>query len=272
MEEEHLFVPNYNDEQLNTSLENCPPRNVPTKPGRGTKKCPICETYSSNLKKHMLGMHLPYWFDSQLTCLQCKLYIGGMKRLREQHLDVHESEECYFTNLLEFQQKMLYLLKFISLELTGDHDLDALLQVVQHNQWYPKYDRQRITFNAVELATVRTFQSIWKEVNNPVVTPPNCKGSLLHWRIITELISKCSSEVQQKISKLDTCCPENIEPNIQLSDAHFHLDQMYKMFHTQDFKTLEHNITSGTNLPVLHAAITNFVFPSSWDNIHLEDP
>ena len=33
MEEEHLFVPNYNDEQLNTSLENCPPRNEPTKPG-----------------------------------------------------------------------------------------------------------------------------------------------------------------------------------------------------------------------------------------------
>ena len=81
MEEEHLFVPDYNDEQLNTSLENCPPRNVPTKPGRGTKKCPICETYLSNLKKHMLGMHLPYWFDSQLACLQCKLYIGGMKRL-----------------------------------------------------------------------------------------------------------------------------------------------------------------------------------------------
>ena len=97
---------------------------------------------------------------------------------------------------------------------TGDHDLDALLQLVQHNQWYPKYDRQRITFNAVELATVHTFQSIWKEVNNPVVTPPNCKGSLLHWRIIAELISKCPSEIQQRISKLDTCCPENIEPNI----------------------------------------------------------
>ena len=217
-------------------------------------------------------MHLPYWFDSQLACLQCKQYIGGMKRLCEQHLDVHDSEECYFTNLLEFQQKMLYLLKFISLELTGDHDLDALLQMVQHNQWYPKYDHQRITFNAVELATVRTFQSIWKEVNNPVVMPPNCKGSLLHWRIIAELISKYPSEVQQRISKLDTCCPENIEPNIRLSDAHFHLDQMCKMFHTRDFKTLEHNITSGTNLPVLHAAITNFVFPSSWDNIHLEDP
>ena len=76
-------------------------------------------------------------------------------------------------------KKMLYLLKFISLELTGDHDLDTLLQVVQHNQWYPKYDCQRITFNAVELATVHTFQSIWKEVNNPIVTPPNCKGSLL---------------------------------------------------------------------------------------------
>ena len=56
----------------------------------------------------------------------------------KQHLDVHDSEEYYFTNLLEFQQKMLYLLKFISLELTGDHDLDALLQVAQHNQWYPK--------------------------------------------------------------------------------------------------------------------------------------
>ena len=170
-------------------------------------------------------MHLPYWFDSQLTCLQCKLYIGGMKRLHEQHLDVHDSEECYFTNLLEFQQKMLYLLKFISLELTGDHDLDALLQLVQHNQWYPKYDCQRIIFNAVELATVSTFQSIWKEVNNPVVTPPNCKGSLLHWRIIAKLISKCPSEVQQRISKLDTCCPENTE---QTFDCLMHIFTLIK--------------------------------------------
>ena len=86
------------------------------------------------ISKNVLGMHLPYWFDSQLACLQCKLYIGGMKRLHEQHFDVHDNEECYFTNLLEFQQKMLYLLKFTSLELTGNHDLDALLQVVQHNQ------------------------------------------------------------------------------------------------------------------------------------------
>ena len=119
---------------------------------------------------------------------------------------------------------------------------------------------------------VHTFQSIWKEVNNPVVIPPNCKGSLLRWRIITKLISKCPSEVQQRISKLDTCCPEHIEPNIWLSNTHFHLYQIHKMFHTWDFKALEHNITSGTNLPVLHAAITNFIFPSSWDNIHLEDP
>ena len=108
-------------------------------------------------------------------------------------------------------------------------------------------------------------------MNNPVVTPPNCKGSLLHWRVIAKIISKFPSDVQHRILKLDTCSPEHIKPNIQLSNAHFHLDQMCKMFRTQDFKALEHNITSDTNLPVLHAAITNFVFPSSWNNISLED-
>ena len=177
-----------------------------------------------------------------------------------------------FYSFVRVSTEDVYLLKFISLELTGNHDLDALLQLVQHNQWYPKFDGQRITFNTVELAMVHTFQSIWKEVNNPVVTPPNCKGSLLHWRILAEIISKFPSEVQHRISRLDTCSPEHIEPNMRLSDAHFHLDQMCKMFHTQDFKALEHNITSGTNLPVLHTTIINFVFPSSWDNISLEDP
>ena len=41
--------------------------------------------------RHVYGIHLPYWYDSQLACLHCQTYIGSVHCLRGQHLDVHAS-------------------------------------------------------------------------------------------------------------------------------------------------------------------------------------
>ena len=100
-----------------------------------SKKCPICCTAVSNLKRHVYGIHLPYWYDSQLACLHCQTYIGSIGRLRGQHLDVHASASCKFTNATKYQQRIMYFIKCLSLEVTGSDDVSGLLKLVHENQW-----------------------------------------------------------------------------------------------------------------------------------------
>ena len=68
--------------------------------------------------------------------------------------------------------------------IAGSDDLDKLLELVRTNHWYPKLDPNHVDFKTRETAVLRTFQVIWGEVAKPIVSPPNSKASLLHWRVI----------------------------------------------------------------------------------------
>ena len=170
MEDEHSFELDYDD----VSVHNL------TRHGKNaSKKCPICCTAVCNLERHVYGIHLPYWYDSQLACLQCQNYVGSIGHLRGQHLDVHASASCKFTNSTEYQQRIMYFIKRFSLEVMGSDDVSGLLELVHENQWYPKFDLQHEVFNNVEMAQLKGVQMIWQEANVPSLSPPNCRESLL---------------------------------------------------------------------------------------------
>ena len=172
MEDEHLFKPDYDDVSVHSLTHNSK---------NASKKCPICCTAVSNLKRHVCGIHLPYWYDSQLACLHCQTYIGSIGHLCGQHIDVHASASCKFTNVTEYQQRIMYFFKCLSLEMMGSDDFGGLLKLVHDNQWYPKFDLQHKVFNNVEMALLKGVQMIWQEANVPSLSPPNCRASLLHW-------------------------------------------------------------------------------------------
>ena len=80
MEDEHLFEPDYGDVSVHSLTHHSK---------NASKKCLICCTAVSNLKRHVYGIHLPYRYDSQLACLQCQTYVSSIGHLCRQHLDVH---------------------------------------------------------------------------------------------------------------------------------------------------------------------------------------
>ena len=149
MEDEHLFEPDNDDVSVHSLTRHSK---------NASKKCPKCCTVVSNLKRHVYGIHLPYWYDSQLACLHCQTYIGSIGCLRGQHLDVHASASCKFTNATKYQQRIMYFIKCLSLEVMGSDDVSGLLKLVQENQWYPKFDLQHEVFNNVEMALLKVFK------------------------------------------------------------------------------------------------------------------
>ena len=48
---------------------------------------------------------------------------------------------------------------------------------------------------------------IWQEANVPSLSPPNCRASLLHWQIVSELISKLAPAKQKWFQLMGTCDP-----------------------------------------------------------------
>ena len=172
MEDEHLFKPDYDDVSVHSLTHHS--KNAP-------KKCPTCCTTVSNLKRHIYGIHVPYWYNSQLAFLHCQTDIGSIGHLCGQHLDVHASASRKFTNATKYQQRIMYFIKCLSLEVTGSNDVIGLLKLVHENQWYPRFDLQHEVFNNVEMALLTGVQMIWQEANVPSLSPPNCRASLLHW-------------------------------------------------------------------------------------------
>ena len=173
MEDEHLFEPDYDDMSVHSLTHHRK---------NASNKCPICCTTVSNLKRHVYGIHLPNWYNSQLACLHCQNYIiGSIGHLCGQHLDVHASASCKFTNATEYQQRIMCFIKCLSLEVMRSNDVSGLLKLAQGNQWYPKFFLQHEVFNNVEMVLLKDVQMIWQEANVPSLSPPNCRASLLHW-------------------------------------------------------------------------------------------
>ena len=150
MQEEHLFIPDYEDTEITVDKETMPVCPPPTKKARrGYKECPICSFHDSNLKKHVYTHHLPIYLDPQMVCWTCQKYVGSFSCLHRFHPHKNQFTE---KNLHNYYLQVNALLHTLSKKITGTEDPKQLLQHVQKNKLYPMPDPQRIPFTVFEIA------------------------------------------------------------------------------------------------------------------------
>ena len=66
--------------------------------------------------------------------------------------------------------------------------------------------------------------------------------------------------------------PPSVSSCVWLSDAHFHLNQMLKVFGAKGLEVIVEKVPIGTNLPQLHLATANYMYSNSWDKIKQVHP
>ena len=145
----------------------------------------------------MFEKHLPYFWYPCSACFTCKEQLWSFPHLKKMHLDVHPADAYQFRELRDYVGRVLSSLHKLSWKLTQRTELTSLLKFVVDKQLYPEYDSQRTDFTPTELLLMVPFQKIWEEENvEPQVSPPSGLTSLLHWRIIVNLVLKLPKERQ----------------------------------------------------------------------------
>ena len=80
------------------------------------------------------------------------------------------------------------------------------------------------------------------------------------------LVAALPKETQQALKMWDGV--EAISGiQVPISDAHFHLDMIWKSTQLPSLQQIETAVTFGTELLPLQVAVTNYVYPSSWSQV-----
>ena len=203
MEEEYLFVPDYEDFPTPTDQNFSTTKTQQKMQHKlGYKQCPLCKIWDSNLKKHIYTHHLPPYLDPQLVCWTCEKYIGSFCNLNTFHLEDHPHNNQFTEERLSHcYLQVNYLLHSLSKEITGSDDLQDLLTHAIDNNMYPPVDKQYTPFTPFETAFLGGLQQLLGENTQLQITPPNQIASLLHWRILTNLFVKLSLESTERTEK-----------------------------------------------------------------------
>ena len=231
------------------------------------KNCGLCGGTVSNMKRHMLESHLPYYWLPHQCCVVCTMHIGSGERLWTHHLDVHEGKAYQFNSIQEYVARMRSFMTQVCTLLCQSDDLQCLLTYVCEKQLFPPKDPQRVDFNEMETILLNFIREDGI-TSAPKISPPDCVASLYHWRIASKVLGELSQEDQERLRKIDEVSFKPSVPPGFIADAHFHLDTLESTTNLQSFAKIEQGITEGTELLPLRLAIANYVFPGTLKKIH----
>ncbi len=189
-EEEHLFIPDYED--------------VPAPPEQTYqhgRNCILCPATTKNLKDHTLKKHLPYFWILHLTCWICKTNVKNPNNLTKNHY--HDDEPQATT---PYVLKLSNCLQWLAKRVLCTHSTQTipdLLDYVLQKKLYPRTDKQRVAFNTLEQTELKPLQYYLGDPQVGLsISPPNCQAALVHWRIIAQLLEELTPQEREEFHQL----------------------------------------------------------------------
>ncbi|CAG2227153.1 unnamed protein product [Mytilus edulis] len=241
------------------------------------KKCPTCAGIFTNVSRHVLRTHLPWYVAAQTACWQCKIQFAQNSVLDAHIAECHQSD-IKNTSIKFSEDKyerwvnlMNGLLDVVSKELECD-TLQDLCNLADKICVYPKHSEP--IFQGKDLKLVSIFNATNEYVfefgsKNIIVQPPYSIPFLLHWRILASLIQQTEmGENIISVEKIKSLRPVlEVKETLHLTDSHFHLDMLSKKIGTI---SLPHFFWTWSNKDYqISHLISNYCYPRNWPSSDL---
>ncbi|XP_062605129.1 putative deoxyribonuclease TATDN2 [Saccostrea cucullata] len=274
--EEALFVPDYEEDMEDDSVK------VPERPKiLSGRKCPLCTARTPAIKPHVLRSHLPWYFGALTACWKCGVQEGKQCFLRAKHINAEgHPEGALFNeaNRRRWVSLMNGLLHRICYHI-GLGSLDNLLCfVVEKHLYVETINPAASDFTDGEVELLNLYEDANGLARSQCfsIHPPTSVASLVHWRIICNLLQLLLPAGQRDVIATMqelTFSGNLLAPVLSLSrpdllqqhfgDSHFHLDILLSRTRLRDFSALEDEF--GDPDFRLSVAIANYVFPEHWE-------
>ena len=239
---------------------------------KGGRICQICDVgIKRHLKRHVIGTHLPWYTDPTEACWECGCYAANMPR----HLDCSERVHSPNPGFSDMQLSLWYRLMFgVLLFFTNTFGVDSVPQLLGYvvvNELFPP-QQATLSYSHTQffLGLCHSF-NLGDIPSSFSISPPNHVVCILHWTILSRLVSILKSEPVWKLwDEFKSLCvpipfPSNAVPfNETCVDSHCHLDKILSSYNFRSVSAIRHHFSAGACGFDLQFVVCNFVFPNLW--------
>ena len=230
--------------------------------------CPVCPARFTNVRRHVLCSHVP-WYVSPLTaCWTCKLQFA-QTRLLDVHLSEIHNQEAQTSphkfSETEYGSRWVHLMNNLLAEIGNYFGLSTqeLVQYVTNNHGFTVCRGSFHHCTDIPLIKLFNVKNQYAVPNIPhKVFPPSFIHSLLHWKVLAILIH--TTEIQENLlvceQELDLFPVKHQKESVNLIDALFHLDMFLKETRCSGLPHFDWE-NEETKLQYL---VTNYCFPHHW--------
>ena len=242
--------------------------------------CAVCHVRVSNLKRHVIKLHLPWFYRPDMACFQCQKPASSPARLQERHVKRHGGgtfgKEDHLLEWLESMKNFLML------------EADCLGVPVEYLPQLVQREPRESGSASVFMTTLLEMLHIWRCGNARLfrqgcflqapVQLPTCPESVLHWDIQMELLGRMTVSQQEALRLCPLVrVPETSEWDWRMvvSDAHCHLQRVVKDFgvrKSDEAWAAAQRIDGFPFIGNVDIVVDNHVFAGDWGRYtHLQD-
>lgn len=262
------FVPDYDPEEDEIPVTRASVRGSSQRKER-VQVCPACPGRFTNVRRHVICNHLPWYMFPTTACWICKLQFSQARLLQVHQLNFHpEGEENTF-NLKHHGKRWVHLvnglLQGISEQLRVT--TESLVEYVRMHADFSRCSTAVHHCNDIPLIELfnqtNHYCTSTTAVSHKVYPPANIH-SVLHWRILSILISHTESGENlvslEKELDLHPYVFRASSKDIILVDTHFHLDILCNQTRCSGLPAP----ISNENDITLNLLIANYCYPNNW--------
>ncbi len=230
---EEVVELDYDESGLEDDQQSRVPRRATGKKGSA---CPLCPYKFTHVRRHLLVDHLPWYVSPTTACWFC-----GKQEQQASHIQAHmEShlphQRVSFPSELASKEYALLMNGFLH-ELRRCFGLaslgDFLRLVVDKPKLHPSGNTPLRPADR-ELMELFLRSNNWEVPCRLSISPPNCVASLLHWRILANLVAELDVVEQHRLrtfaqrvdgeGRVLLSFPPDPPKRLEVVDSHFHLD------------------------------------------------
>ncbi len=240
--------------------------------------CRICRAHvDEGLRRHIERKHLPWYLAPTKCCWSCYSSVKGHCFLDDAHPNcqnnkVTDERLCHWVLLCN--GLLHFLVKTLRLE--SPHHL---FQFVLHHQMYSRKTsgldlslEQRVSFYLFERLNDGHFEVT--DLNNISISPPSSIATLLHWKVLSYIVSHLSIEEQIQLIGLELPMawdgsvhpdPRTLTMPNECVDSHLHMEKLIERAKVTEWWHIE-RLCQTADVKIT-GLVANFVFPEKWQEI-----
>lgn len=236
---------------------------------RNSKKsvpCPVCPGRFTNVRRHVLCGHLP-WYSMPLTCCwTCHIQFAQERLLKVHTIEHHNKEEKPHTFTKEYEERWVHMMNGLLREIATrlETSVPDLVKLVKKDRDF--VGCQTSVHHWDSLPLLRVFNQInrYDEADIPhKVSPPTGVHTLLHWRVLAILLRKTETTenmitFQEELDLHPPCSRRVIIETTELVDTHFHMDAFLREIRCSELPPF---IWEDVEVKYL---VSNYCFPHDW--------